>query len=117
MRSEFLLLLCAAIGLGLILSIRICRESERVAVHSPRRFIKFVGPGLYLTWPWQSPYDYTRVRISDTGYYIGNGWGKVHGKNVPVEAVNNLEVDQEFRVKNFVNQQVFVEPAGRKDGA
>lgn len=116
MQSEGLLLLSAVLGLGLILSIRVCRETERVAVNSPRKFIKLVGPGLFLRRPWQGTYEYTRIRIGDRGRLITNGWGKLHGENVPIEAAGSLGVDQTFRVKDFVNQNVIVEPErGRED--
>lgn len=115
MLSEGLLLLGAVLGLGLILSICICRESERVSVNSPRKFIKLVGPGLFLRRPWQGTYEYTKIRIGDCGRLITNGWGKLHGENVPIEAAGALGVDQKFRVKDFVNQKVIVQPERRRE--
>ena len=114
MRSEGLLLLSALLALALLLSIRVCRESERVAVNSPRKFVKLVGPGLFLRWPWQGPYSYTRIQIGDRGRHIANGWGKLHGENVPIQAMGMLKVDQGFRVKDFVNQEIVVVPESAK---
>jgi len=110
MERDLVLIVVAVFGLSVLLMIRVCRDSERVALTSPRRFIKLIGPGLYLRRPMQlSSYEYTRIRISETGYYIGNGWAKIRGQNMPVQAVQNLDVDEGLRVKDFVNQEIFVE--------
>lgn len=111
MESDLLLILVAILALSVLLMIRVCRDSERVALNTPQRFVKLIGPGLFLRLPIQlSPYEYTRIRIGDSGYYIGNGWAKIGGQNLPVEAVRELDVDEELRVKDFVNQKIFVEP-------
>lgn len=111
MESDLVLILVAVVAMSVLLMIRVCRDSERVALNTPQRFVKLIGPGLFLRLPMQlSPYEYTRVRIGDSGRYIGNGWAKIGGQNMPVQAVQNLDVDDSFRVKDFVNQEIFVEP-------
>lgn len=110
MESDFVVILVALAALSVLLMTRVCRDSERIALNTSQRFLKLIGPGLFLRLPTQlSPYEYTRVRIGDKGRYIGNGWAKIGGQNLPVQQVENVDVDSSLRVKDFVNQEIFVE--------
>lgn len=115
--SASIIVLLMLAGIFMLLMVRVCRESERVALNSPRRFVKLVGPGLFLRLPVRvSPYEYTRVRVGDTGTYIADGWGEIHGQHMPVFAANQLATDQAFSVQAFVNQRIFVVAAGGARG-
>ena len=77
---------------------------------TPQRFVKLIGPGLFLKLPMGlGPYAYARVQIGDSGRYIGNGWAMIGGQNLPVRAVQHLDVDESLRVKDFVNREIVVE--------
>ncbi len=68
MERDLVLILVALAGMSVLLMIRVCGERERVALNTPQRFVKLIGPGLFLRIPMQlSPCEYTRVRIGDTG--------------------------------------------------
>lgn len=114
MDRDLIAILVAILGISILLMIRVCRESERIALNTSQRFVKLIGPGLFLRFPFQiSPYEYTRIRISDTGRYIGNGWAKFGGQNMPVRVVSDIDVDEPLRIKDFVNQEIFVESDAR----
>ena len=111
MDRDFILIVVALLATSVLLMIRVCRDTERVALNTPQRFVKLIGPGLFLKFPYQfSFYEYTRVRIGDTGRYIGHGWAKINGANMPVKVISEVEVDGSLRVKDFVNQEIFVAP-------
>lgn len=111
MESASTLIIVALLALFVLSMIRACRETERVALITPRRFVRLKGPGLYLQLPWPlSPYEYARVRIGDRGRYIGNDWGEIAGTKMPVTPVEAVAIDATIRVKNFVDQQIFVAP-------
>lgn len=110
MEPDLVRILVALGGMCGLLMIRVCRDSERVALNTPQRFVKLIGPGLFLRVPRPlAPYEYTRVRIGDSGRYIGNGWAKIGGRNMPVQPVQSLEVDDDVLVKDFINQTIFAE--------
>lgn len=111
MESDLVLIVVALVALSVLSMIRACRESERVALNTPQRFVKLKGPGLFLQLPWPvSPYCYTRVRIGDRGRYVDNDWAEIGGKKMPVTPVEAVTGDVTVQVTDFVDQQIFVVP-------
>lgn len=103
---HMLALLLAACVLGMI---RACRESERFALNTSQRYVRLIGPGLFLKFPGRvGPYRYTRVRIGDEGRYVGDGWAEINGGNMPVDGASAFCPGQPLRVQAFVDQQIHV---------
>lgn len=109
MNPEIILILAGLVLLSLILSVRICKDTERVMVTNRGNFKGLRGPGLYLIMPHNvSTATYTKVRVNDTGVNIGNGWAEINGVNVPITPAEGLNTDEKIMVRAFINQEIYV---------
>ena len=89
--------------------LKIAAESERFVVIVAGRFAKLVGPGLLFRLP-GSLSKWTRIKLGDTGRYLGDGISEIHGVSFPV-TVRNVRPGELVKVTSFEDSQVCVSRA------
>lgn len=77
------LLLSAILIMILASGLKVTAESERFAVVSVGRFVRLAGPGLSFRLP-GSAEQWTRIKLGDSGKYLGDGLAEVNGATIPI---------------------------------
>lgn len=99
-------LLSAVLIMILASGLKIAAESERFAVVAAGRFVRLAGPGLLFRLP-GSPGQWTRIKLGDSGRYLGDGLAEINGASVPVSS-GGIQPGDAVRVVSFEDDCVWV---------
>ena len=86
--------------------LKIAAESERFVVTTLGRFVKLAGPGLLFRLP-GGPQQWTRIRLGESGRYLGDGIGEFSGVSFPVQA-NDVQENDPVMIVSFRDEQVWI---------
>jgi hypothetical protein len=92
--------------------LKIAAESERFVVTSLGRFVRVAGPGLLFRLP-GGLQQWSRIRLGESGRYLGDGVGEFNDVTFPVKASDVLENDP-IKIVSFRDAQVWVSRASER---
>lgn len=103
------LVLAAAIGIVVFLSIRVAKEHERFGVFTMGRYVGLKGPGLIVSWP-ASTSSWTRISVGDAGEMIGSDVVRISDVRLPAKYEGRISSGASVRITGFTADAVTVEP-------
>ncbi len=101
-------LLSAVLIMILASGLKVTAESERFAVIAAGRLVRLAGPGLSFRLP-GSAEQWTRIKLGDSGRYLGDGLAEINGATVPI-------LDEDLRPGDSVKVTSFRDSSIRVSG-
>jgi len=103
-------ILSAVLVMVLVSGIKVTAESERFVVIVAGRFLRLAGPGFLFRLP-GSPQQWTRIKLGESGKYLGDGLAEFNSVSFPVE-VETLGPGETVKITSFEDSKVWVTSAG-----
>ena len=103
-------ILSAVLVMILVSGIKVAAESERFVVLAAGRFLRLAGPGLLFRLP-GSPQQWTRIKLGESGKYLGDGLAEFKGASFPV-GVESLRPGETVQIISFEDSKVWVTSDG-----